>query len=195
MIIKSPYAFLIKNFRKVHVVLLLLCVYVYYKTMQIHSFVNEFLKLGTYDSYSEPISSYVSFLLIIAVLIIIVVSTLMLLLLKKKNKPWKIYLVPVIDYILLFIGFVFVYNYFKTYNGDFNLANVRAMRDIFFVGTLSQYLIFVILGIRILGVDLNKFEFKQDQEFLELEDRDKQEFEVSINIDKHSFIRTYKRFI
>lgn len=195
MIIKSPYAFLIKNFRKVHVALLLLGIYIYYKTMQIHSFVNEFLKLGTYDLYSEPISKYVSFLLIIAVIAVIITYVLMLRLLKKKNKPWKTYLVPIIDYVLLLVGFLFVYNYFKSYNGDFNLANVRAMRDIFFVGTLPQYIIFIILGIRIIGIDLKKFEFKQDEEFLQLEDKDKQEFEFSINIDKHSFIRIYRRLL
>ena len=193
MIIKSPYAFLIKNFRKVHIVLLLLSMYIYYKTMQVHSFVNEFLRLGTYDAYSEPISRYINFLLIISVLVVIVASTLILLLLKKKGKPWKTYLIPVIDYILLFIGFIVVYSYFKSYHGQFNVAGIRTMRDIFFVGTLPQYAIFIILGIRILGIDTNKFEFAKDEEFLQLEDKDKQEFEFSINVDKHSFVRLYRR--
>ena len=56
MIIRKPYAFLIKNFKKIHIFLLLLCCYIYYKNMQTRSFVSEFVQLGTYDAYNEPIT-------------------------------------------------------------------------------------------------------------------------------------------
>ena len=56
MIIRKPYAFLIKHFRRIHIFVLLLCGYVYYKCMQTRSFVADFLELGTYDAYNEPIT-------------------------------------------------------------------------------------------------------------------------------------------
>ena len=48
MIFRKPYAFLIKNFRKIHVVLLILCGFILYKTIQLSEFIKEFI---TYVSY------------------------------------------------------------------------------------------------------------------------------------------------
>ena len=45
MIIRKPYAFLIKNFRKIHIVLLILSLFVAYKLINVNSFVYEFMKL------------------------------------------------------------------------------------------------------------------------------------------------------
>ena len=62
MIFRKPYAFLIKNFRKIHIFLLFLCGFILYKTMQLSSFVKEFITYVSYDPYLEPITNYTSFL-------------------------------------------------------------------------------------------------------------------------------------
>ena len=71
MIFRKPYAFLIKNFRKIHIVLLLLCAFIYYKTMELTSFINEFATYLSYDPYLEPITKYTSIAFYIVILIII----------------------------------------------------------------------------------------------------------------------------
>ena len=43
MILKKPYAFLIKNFRAIHILLTLLCVYITYKTTGVISFFREYI--------------------------------------------------------------------------------------------------------------------------------------------------------
>ena len=53
MIIRKPYAFLIKNFKKIHIFLFILCAYIYYQNLRINAFVNEFLEFLTYDEVSE----------------------------------------------------------------------------------------------------------------------------------------------
>lgn len=195
MVVKSPYSFLIKHFRKIHLVLLLISIYVYIKTMNVYSFVKQFLSLGTYDYYSESISKYISPLLYIATLFIIIITAIILLLLKHKKKPWKLYVVPLISYTLLFITFIITSNFFNSYTGQTETAAVRAMRDFLVLTTLPQYGFFVILIIRTLGIDLKKFNFKADQEFLELTSEDKKEFEINIEIDKESYKRFFKRLI
>ena len=70
MIIRKPYAFLIKNFKKIHIALLILGLFVGYKLFDVTSFVNEFMKYGTYDLYANPISNYISFSLMISLLLI-----------------------------------------------------------------------------------------------------------------------------
>ena len=57
MIIRKPYAFLIKNFRKIHIFLLVLSVYVAYKLFDVNSYVSEFMRLGTYDMFGDPVEN------------------------------------------------------------------------------------------------------------------------------------------
>lgn len=193
MIIRKPYAFLIKNFRKIHIFLFLLCGYILYKTTQLSSFVNEFLDLGTYDAYNEPISKYITFIAYIFLILIVASTITTLILLRKKNKPWKMYLIPIITYTSLFVTFIITSNFFASYAGAIESTGVRAIRDIIFILTIPQYVTFIILLIRILGLDLNKFDFKSDEEFLELSESDRDEMEINIDIDKDSLKRLIRR--
>lgn len=195
MIVKKPYAFLIKNFRKIHIFLLILCSYVYYKTMQVHSLVKDFLEFSTYDVYNSPISDYIGFLLYFATILIIGISVIVLILLLHKKKPWKAYILPIMNYSVLLIAFLLTFNFFNTYTGGLDTTTARLLRDILFITTIPQYVFFLVLFIRTLGLDLKKFSFKNDAEFLELEEADREEIEININIDKESIKRTTKRLI
>lgn len=193
MIIRKPYAFLIKNFRKIHIFLFVLCGYVYYKSIQTRSFISEFLQLGTYDSYYEPVTKYASLLAILFMIVIIGLSLLLVIVLRHKKKPWKLYLLPVLSYSFLLVIFVLAISFFNSYESGMGTTTIRAINDLVFMATIPQYLIFIILLIRIFGVDLNKFDFKSDQEYLELSSDDREEVEINIDIDKESFKRTFKR--
>lgn len=193
MIIRKPYAFLIKNFRKIHIFLLVLCGFIYYKCMQTRSFVTEFLQLETYDAYYEPITKYASVLALLVLLIIVALSVVLIVLLRHKKKPWKLYMVPFVTYIFLFLTFVLTISLFSGYDSSSGTTGIRAINDLLFMGTIPQYVVIIILLMRVFGVDLNKFDFKSDQEYLELSSDDREEIEISINIDKDSFTRAFKR--
>ena len=193
MIVRKPYAFLIKNFKKIHIFMFILCAYVYYKCITLSSFIKEFMDLFTYDVNNEPISTYTGFFPVLCLLLIIASSVALVILLKYKNKPWKIYLLLAIEYTALLIAFSFVASYFNSYTGAVESTGIRALRDIIFLLTLPQYAVFVILAIRILGVDLNKFDFKADAEYLELAEGDREEIEISIDVDKDSIKRLYRK--
>lgn len=193
MIIRKPYAFLIKNFRKIHIFLLVLCGFIYYKCMQTRSFVTEFLQLETYDAYYEPITKYASILALLVLIVIVGLSIVLVVLLRHKKKPWKLYLVPLVTYAFLFFTFVLTISLFSGYDSSSGTTGIRAINDLLFMGTIPQYVVIIILLIRIFGVDLNKFDFKSDQEFLELSNEDREEIEISVDIDKDSFKRTFKR--
>ena len=187
MIIRKPYAFLIKNFRKIHVFLLLLCGYIYYKNMQTRSFVSDFLQLGSYDAYNEPITDYASYLAIFFLIITIILSGVLVIVLRHKKKPWKLYLIPVLSYTFLLIVFLITIALFSSYETGSGSTGIRAVNDLLFMATLPQYVVIIIWLIRIFGIDLNKFDFKSDQEYLELSSEDREEIEISVNIDKESF--------
>ncbi len=194
MIVRKPYAFLIKNFKKIHIFIFLLCTYILYKTTQLYSFMREFVSLGTYDAYNEPISNYITFLSYLFLILIIASFVAILIVLKKKDKPWKMYILPIVSYSALFFTFLFTSSFFASYTGTVETTEARAIRDIVLILTVPQYLSFLILFIRMLGLDLNKFDFKSDVEFLELSESDRDEMEINIDIDKASFKRFFKRF-
>lgn len=195
MIIRKPYAFLIKHFKKIHIFLLILCGYIYYKNMQLRGFINEFISLGTYDAYNEPITKYVSFLVIISMLLVIIGSVTLVILLRHKEKPWKLYILPIVEYTVMLIAFIVAKNFFNSYTGGVETTVARAVRDILFITSILEYPVIAIILMRIIGLDLHKFNFTMDKEYLELDSKDREELEININIDKESFKRGYKRLL
>lgn len=193
MIIRKPYAFLIKNFRKVHGVLLAISLYILYKLFSVSSFVNEFMVFGTYDSYNNPITKRISFFLYLAIIISLVGSIALLFLLKRKEKPYKIYLVPVIEFIFLILVLGLISSFFNGYTNDIATTDVRLSRDLLLMLIAAHFASIAIFTIRAIGIDINKFNFTSDQEFLELSEEDREEVELRVKFDKNIFIRLFNR--
>ena len=149
MIFRKPYAFLIKNFRKIHILLLALVIYIYYKQANLYTFLKEYVAIQSYNSSLESIDNYVSPLVFLILFIIILISGLLIYLLLYKKKPWKLYLVIVLEYILMFVGFSMAVNFFHNYDATVSVSNAMAIRDIIFIASLGQYLVLIILIIRI----------------------------------------------
>lgn len=193
MIIRKPYAFLIKNFRKIHLLLLVISIFVTYRLIDINSYVNEFMRLGTYDVFDNPISKHINGLLNFSIILLIAGSLSLLILLRYKQKPWKIYLVPVIEYTLLIMVLSMIKGFFDGYTSTVDMADLRLTQDLLVISLASQIANIAIFTIRLLGLDLNKFQFNFDKEFLELSDSDREEIEIGVNFDKRSFARVYRR--
>lgn len=193
MVFRKPYAFFIKNFRKFHILLIIMCGFIYSKTLQVSTFNKTFLTYLSYDDYFEPISKYLSPFLYIVTFITILIFLILLIVLKRKGKPWKLYLIPVLEYIALIIIFYTITNFYNTYKGDFTTTTIRALNNFLSIATFPQYLVFLILIMRTLGLDIKNFNFSADEEFLELDQDDREEFEISIDFDKNSIKRTLKK--
>lgn len=183
MILRKPYAFLIKNFKKIHIIIFLIWFYIYLKVNNMLSFIKEYLQFGTYNASIESFSSKTGFLFYLAIILIIISSILLLLLLKKKEKPWKIYLLYIGEYLFLLTGVILVSRYFSTYSLETTLSGVLIYRDILNISKYLQFVILVLLIIRIFGLDIKKFNFTSDEEYLELSSEDKEEFELSLDLD------------
>ena len=193
MIIRKPYAFLIKNFKKIHIVMLILSLFVAYKLIDTNNFVNNFMRLGIYDLYADPVTRHITTLMMISIIVLIAGCAALIFLLLHKNKPWKAYLIPLIVYISLFFILTIIKSFFKTYTMDVETTDLRFSRDVlmmFVVGQLPAIAIFVI---RTFGLDIGKFNFNMDEEFLELSEEDREEIEVSIDVDVNTFKRLYRK--
>ena len=195
MIIRKPYAFLIKNFKKIHIVLLILSLFVAYKLVDITGFVNDFMNFGIYDAYNNPITKHITIWLSLALIIIVIGTAALIFLLRYKGKPWKIYLVPLIEYFALFIVMRMIKGFFTGYTTNIETTDLRMSRDLLTIFLLAQVPAIGIFIMRVFGLDIKKFNFNSDSEFLELSEEDREEFEVSLDIDKNSFKRFYRKAI
>lgn len=195
MIIRKPYAFLIKNFKKIHIALLLFAVFVGYKLFDVTKFVNEFMKYGTYDLYADPVSNYISFGLMFSLLLIVVFSAALIFLLMHKNKPWKAYLIPLIEYLILFFVLLIINSFFGNYTKYVETTDLRFSRDLLVIFMIGQVPAIYVFIMRIFGLDIKKFNFNADAEFLELSEEDREEFEISLDIDKNTIKRNFKKFL
>lgn len=193
MIFRKPYAFLIKNFKKIHLVLILLCAYIFYKHLQVYNFVKEYVDLEAYSAFLEPIDDYTNLLSYLSILLVIVIALLLLITLRRKEKPWKLYLVIIGEYLLMLFAFGMTTNFFHTYDDSTAVTQILMIRDLLLLASFAQYVVFLILFIRFTGLDLNKFSFQTDQEYLEMDSSDREEVEVSIEFDKHTIKRNLRK--
>ena len=193
MIIRKPYAFLIKNFKKIHIVLLILSLFVVFKLIGVNSFVNDFIRFGVYDYYKDPITAHITFLLRISIIILALGSGALILLLKHKQKPWKSYLIPFIVYVALFFVLAMIKSFFDGYSPSVETTDLRLSRDLLLIFLIAQVPAIVIFVTRTFGWDMKKFNFNSDAEFLELSEADREEFEIHLDYDFDSVKRFGKR--
>ena len=195
MIIRKPYAFLIKNFKKIHVVLLIASLFVLYKIIDVSNFVRDYMNYGTYDAYSNPISKHITLILLLFIFILMVGTASLIFLLRYKKKPWKVYLIPFIEYTAMFFILRMIKSFFLGYTYSVETTDLKMSRDLLFIFQIFQLPAIAIYAMRVFGLDINKFNFNSDKEFFELSEKDREEIEISLSVDQNSFIRLFKRLI
>lgn len=194
VILRKPYAFLIKYFQVIHLVLLVLCSVLFYQSITLQNFVRDFISTESYNASLESVHRYVNFTSYVAFFLLFAILFVLMILLRYKKKPWKIYLFIFFAYIFLFIVFLYISSFFDRYDVTSSMTTIMAGRDLLFLATLPQYLVFVVFAIRLLGLDLKQFGFKKDEEYLDVKEEDREEFEVNISFDKESIVRKIKSF-
>ena len=150
MILRKPYALLIQYFQRIHLLLILLSAYVFYKITYLRNFVADFLQTESYNAYYEPISDYINVSVILVILAVVIISIVLIVLLHYKKKPWRIYLIPIIEYAVMLVVLLYIRSYFNSYNELSTITPIMAGRDFLNIIYFPQFIIFIIFGIRFL---------------------------------------------
>lgn len=194
MILRKPYAILIKNFKIIHLFLAILMFYMLYKTYNIFTFFNSYLDTIPTLISNEVTNSLFGFLPIIISIFIIVGCLIILALMKFKDKPIKTYFYSIVAYILFIIYYVVAFSTVKTL--EINLVDIRTLkvlRDLTTVALIVESIGFIIVVIRSTGFDIKSFNFKKDLEDLNVELEDSEEFELNTEIDTSKLKRTFNK--
>ena len=105
MILRRPYAFLVKYFKLIHAILLLGSVFLVYKTYKIVSFLGSYIRNNNIVQDSSAASQYVPFSIPLVTAIMAIICGIIIYLLRYKNKPIKTYLYILIFHTVMFIVF------------------------------------------------------------------------------------------
>jgi len=193
MILRKPYAFLIKNFKKINLLLLILVIFILWRNFSLYGFIRDYIETGVYNVQIDSISNYINLYLYTGLGAMVVISSILGYLLKYKDKPYISYLVILIIYLIEVILFAYIHYYFTiSITSEFNLANAMMLRDISFIMTIPHYPILFLLLIRAIGIDLKRFGFGEDREFINVGEEDREEVEVEITFNKDRWIRQFK---
>lgn len=200
MIIKKPYAFIIKHFRLIHLLLLIPMIFLVTQTREMVSFFRDYVTnnytLGSSTGVlSSLASNYINIFMYLAVIIIMVVLIFLTIVLQRKEKPTKFYKVSIVYYLVMFILITVSFTIFKSIENDtLGTAAARIIRDLSVLIHYSQYIFIAFTAVRGVGFNIKQFDFKSDLAELEISSEDSEEVEFLIGIDSDKAKRTIRRF-
>ena len=197
MILKKPYAFLIKNFRKIHFILAILSVFIIIKTNTIVTFFKDYIANNYTVAVTDTlVKDTISNWLYVSIILTIIALILIYILLKTKKKPRKFYLFSIIYYMIL-LTFIIIASILisSLTRGLWDTASARIYRDFANMIFYPSFIFPIITFIRSLGFNIKQFNFKSDLKKLEITDKDSEEIELSLNFDNYKAKRTIRRFI
>lgn len=186
MILRKPYAFFIKHFRLIHIILAIFMCYSIYRTKMVLDFFNGYaetmINVAGQDLIGTLLYGIYSFIPIIIILLTIIILIVMIV----KKKPAVFYMINIAIFIFAFIVIQVTRSNLLTMQQTLiDVRIVRLVRDLITVSFIVQIIAFIITAIRATGFDVKKFGFKQDLQGLEIEETDREEFEVQISVDSN----------
>lgn len=197
MIIRKPYAVLIKFFKVIHITMFVLMIYLLIKSRNINVFFADYLQTGTYNYIENMALSYVNPLMIIISILLIGAFLLIFLLMKQKEKKVLYYLMGIIFY---FISFILYLVFLAAFNNlEYTSLSNQALviyRDLAMVTYYFNYFFLTIAFVRGFGFNVKKFNFEKDLKELDITEEDREEIEVGSSIDFENvgnFVRRRKR--
>lgn len=196
MILRKPFAILIKYFKAIHILLTAFSFYLVYRTNMILSFLSEYM--GTHNSVigKDLTSELYSWLMYLSLFIIIVGSCIILALMLFKQKKVKLYIYNIFTYVTL--GIIFAFSYSVVSSLEIELVDVRTLKivqDLITTSFILQIISLVMVAMRATGFNVQKFNFTKDLQDLEIEDLDNEEFEINIDLDYDDKKRKLNRMI
>lgn len=192
MIIRKPYAFIIKHFRLLHLIILVMLLYIYFDLNSIYQLFSSFQKTHTYTYMSAFL--YIDNLVNYAIGIAFIMSGIIFWLLKIKKKNINLYLGIFVYLAILIIGYIFLHSRLTAIQNEvFESDQIILVKDISMLLNLPMYVFIPFCFIRGIGFNIKQFNFSKDIAELKIADEDSEEFELLIGQNNYKYFRTARR--
>lgn len=192
MILRKPYAFIIKHFRLIHLIMLGSLLFIVYNLNDIYHLFHT-LQLSNTTIYTGAYI-YIDNLVYYFVFAALAMAAVVLWLLKEKKKPIKLYLFLVIYFILLLVGYSYLFSVLRTIQDEVvSLDTIILAKDIANLMILPGYFGICLCFIRGIGFNIKQFNFSKDIAELQIASQDSEEFEILIGQNNYKYLRTIRR--
>ncbi len=196
MILRKPYAFFIKYFRLINLIMAILMAILIYRTGIIANFFNDYIEDYVTASNGFLVGNYINLYSFLLALLIIILTITVLSVLFVKEKPKKLYIFNLILFIVLVIVYGLDYAVLKSVTeAPLDIRVSKAFRDITFMVLGAQLLSLILTLIRATGFDIKSFNFAADLQKLDIDTKDNEEFEVAVEFDKNKMRRNIRKNI
>lgn len=195
MILRKPYAILIKNFKLIHLIISVFLCYLVYKTSAISTFFTNYIVSPTVLIDPSKVHTLTHILIYILPFLVIIGSVVIMILMRFKKKPITFYFLTIIVSILSIIYYTYASSILTTL--EINLVDVRTLKlcqDFSRTLLAIQFITTIITIVRATGFNIKKFNFSKDLEELDIEEKDREEFEVNVEVDADKYKRWFRRF-
>ncbi len=193
MVFKKPYAFMIKHFKLIHLILFALMGYL---AIKLNAITNIFSSLAKSQNISTIglSSKYVTIFMYFFILCVIVIGSFVWFLMRNKKKPRNYYAFLILYYIILFIFLYIVGSALSSIEQTAMTSEaLRVYRDISFLIPLGQYYFIVIALLRGIGFNIKQFNFSKDIKDLEISEADSEEIEIGLSNDLYKYGRAGRK--
>jgi len=196
VILRKPYAILIKNFKLIHAILAILMGYLFYRTTNIVNFIGDYISSAQSTISNEVVTSLFNPVFVLIITVIIIVTGIIMALLKFKDKPIKIYAYNIIIYIASAVIYFFASSIIKQLEiGLVDIRTLKLVQDFVTALMIVQALSLIFVIVRATGFDIKNFNFKEDLIDLNIEKDDDEEFEVDLDVDTDKVKRRFRKKI
>ena len=194
MIIRKPYAFMIKHFKMLHLILLAFMAFIFMNVNSIHSLFTKLVTTNT--SVYSGATSYINTNINLFLILTAALAFLIHMLLNSKKKKTIIYIGTVIYMIGLFVAFIYLNSRLKLIaDTPVDVSKISLFNDISFLIGLPAYPLMLIFFLRGLGLNIKQFNFNKDIKDLELSEEDSEEIELTLSNNTYKIFRFIRRFI
>lgn len=199
MILRKPFAILIKNFKLIHLALAILISYMVYSTNRVVSFFMDYINNTAVLIDHDIVTSLFITPVYISIFCIFLAITIIVFLLAFKKKPVKFYLYSILTYIFTLVILLSAKNTISELEVNLiTLKTLKLVQDLTIISLVLQGIVLFNVIITATGFNIKKFNFVKDLEELDITDVDSEEFEVSLEIDNDKLRRNYiksKRYL
>lgn len=195
MILRKPFAILIKYFKVIHLILAAFAIYLTIKTNAILNFFSTYMADVTNVAGTDLTGTLYNSLMFWAIFIMIIGSIIIAALMAFKKKPIVFYVINILIYIYVVVIFFVSRSIVSSLEiGLVEIRTLKLVQDFITTAFLLEFVNLILLCIRATGFDIKKFDFVKDLEELEVTDIDNEEFEVSLDVDTDKINRNVRKF-
>ena len=197
MILRKPYAILIKYFKIIHIIMFVMFSYIVFVLRKIYTFFSDYVKSGNFTYFEDMTTRYIPTIIFFLVILLLTFGICIYLLMRRKDKPVLFYKLVIGFSSILLVAFIYFFVFFKSLDTSvYDPLRIVINRDIILFLYIINFFFVIVSFIRGFGFDIKKFSFDKDKKELNLEESDSEEYELNVKIEKEevaNYINKQKR--